>query len=236
MVQNWGFTHALSWNHPAWSISTELAAYLLFPLMVIVAPITRAPRYVLVCGIGAAIAIMASWLYLAGSDDLGEDIPHFGLVRCLFEFVAGCMLCALWLKSEGAGRREYGAFAILAVAAGFAWTLDGRNELWAFPAIAACAIFAIAQTWRNPIFQAAMRPLVWLGEISYATYLSHFMLFIWFKIALVQDAANISSTLIMLYLLLTLIVSGVLHHIIEKPGRRLAHRRAPSRNFVGTAA
>lgn len=43
MLQNWGFTDALSWNHPAWSISTELAAYLLFPLIALL-PLARAPR------------------------------------------------------------------------------------------------------------------------------------------------------------------------------------------------
>jgi peptidoglycan/LPS O-acetylase OafA/YrhL len=34
LIQNWGFTHELAWNHPAWSISTEFAAYLVFPAIV----------------------------------------------------------------------------------------------------------------------------------------------------------------------------------------------------------
>ena len=35
LVQNWGLTPDLAWNHPAWSISTEFAAYLLFPGLVL---------------------------------------------------------------------------------------------------------------------------------------------------------------------------------------------------------
>ena len=35
LIQNWGFTRELSWNYPAWSISTEFAAYLLFPVIVL---------------------------------------------------------------------------------------------------------------------------------------------------------------------------------------------------------
>ena len=31
LVQNWGFSSELAWNDPAWSISTEVFAYLLFP-------------------------------------------------------------------------------------------------------------------------------------------------------------------------------------------------------------
>jgi peptidoglycan/LPS O-acetylase OafA/YrhL len=33
LVQNWGFTDALSWNDPAWSISAEWAAYLLLAMI-----------------------------------------------------------------------------------------------------------------------------------------------------------------------------------------------------------
>src|SRR5690349_10358782 len=32
LIQNWGFTNALTWNDPAWSISCELAAYMMLPL------------------------------------------------------------------------------------------------------------------------------------------------------------------------------------------------------------
>ena len=31
LVQNWGLSSELAWNDPAWSISTEVFAYLLFP-------------------------------------------------------------------------------------------------------------------------------------------------------------------------------------------------------------
>jgi len=33
LLQNWGFTEHLTWNDPAWSISCELGAYLLFQLL-----------------------------------------------------------------------------------------------------------------------------------------------------------------------------------------------------------
>ena len=41
LVQNWGFTDALRWNVPAWSISTEALAYLLFPVLVRLLPAIR---------------------------------------------------------------------------------------------------------------------------------------------------------------------------------------------------
>ena len=77
---------------------------------------------------------------------------------------------------------------------------------------------------------------MYLGEISYATYLSHFMLFIWFKIVLVDDAANISPATMLLFLLLTLAVSILLHHGVERPGRRLGKLAPGKLNAVADRA
>ncbi|MGD9811581.1 MAG: acyltransferase family protein, partial [Sphingobium sp.] len=193
MLQNWGFTDALSWNHPAWSISTEFAACLLFPLLAVFVPLARAPRWILVVGIAAVIALLALTLGAMGHRGLNADIPANGLIRCLAEFTAGTMLCALWQANRGqsapfqAGRLA----ALVAFGAALAWAGAAVRELWAFPAIAAAVIYllALASERLVPVREPAaiIRPFVWLGEISYATYLSHFMLFSWFKIILVDD-------------------------------------------------
>lgn len=225
MLQNWGFTDELSWNHPAWSISTELAAYLLFPLIVVATPIARMPRWALAPGIVATITVMAAWLRAGSLTDLGQDIPRFGLARCLFEFSAGTMLCAYWLKTDPEQRRQTALLAWTAlIGAGFCWSLDARRELWAFPAIGAALILLLAD--RSGMADAGRnslprRMVVYLGEISYATYLSHFMLFIWFKIVLADDPADIPPLRMLLFLLLVLAVSVLLHHAVERPGRRL---------------
>lgn len=43
LLQNWGFTDHLAWNDPSWSISTEWAAYLLFPLLALSLDWRRVP-------------------------------------------------------------------------------------------------------------------------------------------------------------------------------------------------
>ncbi|MEZ5656150.1 MAG: acyltransferase [Sphingobium sp.] len=218
LLQNWGFTDALTWNHPAWSISTEFAAYLLLPVLILTIPLHRLPGWALFAGIAALIGIMAFLLGAAGLRDLGQDIPHFGIVRCLFEFSAGCLLCALWLRGRATGSRSaiFVAACVFIVPALF-WSIHAPAELWAFPLIAAASIFLIASApqARFP------RAFLYLGEISYATYLSHFMLFIWFKIVTVSDPANIAPPVILLFLALSFAVSALLYHSIERPGRRL---------------
>lgn len=226
MLQNWGFTDTLSWNHPAWSISTEMAAYLLFPLLVLATPMARMPRGALLAGAVGMIAIMALWLHLAGQSNLGDDIPRYGLLRCLCEFSAGCLLCAFWLRGAEKRGKPFVIMAVLpAAAAAILWMGSAAAEPWAFPLIAGSLIVLLADLSRllPPLLRwpLPMRALVYLGEISYATYLCHFMLFIWFKIALVDDAATVAPMKIMLFLALTLLVSILLHHMVERPGRRI---------------
>ena len=227
MMQNWGFTPALSWNHPAWSISAEFAAYLLFPALLLWTPIPRARRANLLGAMMLAIALLFVVLRWGGQATLGDDIARFGLVRCLAEFSCGAMLCAFWLRGPDSMVR-----ALLLSAGGTAmfwglWLAGLGSEIWAFPAGAACLILALAHASglrRNPLHWCA---LTYLGEISYATYLCHFMLFIWFKIAFVRDPDAVSPLTLAGFLILTFAASVALHHGVERPGRRLVQGFRP---------
>ena len=60
LMQNWGLTGALSWNDPAWSISCELAAYLLFPLLVRAVDWRALPSWLVVLAAAAFLLILAA--------------------------------------------------------------------------------------------------------------------------------------------------------------------------------
>jgi peptidoglycan/LPS O-acetylase OafA/YrhL len=150
---------------------------------------------------------------------LGHDIVHFGVVRCLTEFAAGSALCALWLR----WRQAPALPAILAFAfAGLVligWAV-GLPEQLAVPFAFAALLLALALTSGmrgNPLDWA---PLHYLGEISYATYLSHFMLFVVFKLVFVSDAHAVYPMLIALYLAMVLASSVALYHLVERPAQR----------------
>lgn len=235
MLQNWGFTQALRWNHPAWSISAEFAAYLVFPALVLWTPIARARRGNLLGAMIAAILLLFVGMTLGGERTLGGGIPRFGLMRCLIEFTCGALLCAFWLRGPDSMIRP-----CLLAASGTAlfwalWLTGLGSEIWAFPAGAACLILALAHasgmvhdfgrwSWLWPLH---WRGFVWLGEVSYATYLSHFMLFIWFKLLFVSDAHAIPPLQIAAFLGFTLAASALLHIHVEKPGRHWARAISP---------
>lgn len=230
LLQNWGFTEALAWNVPAWSISCELAAYLLFPLLAFAIDWRRWPSALLVAAIVALSLVLTGIFTLRGATRLGENIPQLGLARCLIEFSCGTIVGALWLRWRAAWRTPamLAAFAAALLATGH--VAGPLPQSFALPCAFAAALLALALTAGRPGNPLEWAPLHALGTISYATYLCHYPLWFAFKLALVEDAQAVGWPLIGLYLLLVLAASGALHHLVERPAQRwLNARRLPMR-------
>ncbi len=223
LVQNWGFTRALSWNDPAWSISCEWAAYLLLPIATLAVPARRLPTVALAGAALAPLIVLFAILHATGNPTLGADIPRYGLLRCLAEFACGAMVCALWKRWRGDPRAGIGC-AIAGVAALAAWAF-GAPETIAFPFASATLLLALALGAERSRHPLSGRAIHWLGEISYATYLSHFLLFFAVKLVLVRDEHDAPPWVIALYLLLVLAASAALYHGVERPAQRWMLRR-----------
>ena len=224
LLQNWGFTDHLAWNDPSWSISTEWAAYLLFPLLAFGMDWRRVPSWAVIAAIAASLVLLHA--LMADAPTLGTDIAIFGLRRCLIEFAVGSALCALWLRWRDAPTLP--SLAMLAVAVSMLTARTaGAPETLTIPAAFAALLLILALTSGrrgNPLEFQAIR---YLGEISYATYLGHFLLFVVFKLAFVDDAHAIPPILIALYLALVLGSSVALYHLVERPAQDWLQRRAP---------
>ena len=204
LVQQWGLTSELRWNDPAWSISAELAAYLLFPLLI---RATDWRRWSTPALIGMAAAILLALHLVMGAPTLGTDIPRFGLARCLAEFAVGTILAALFLRG-GAGRPPLLTGLLLLAA----WAA-GAPETLVAPAAFAALLLALARA-ELPVPGA----LHWLGEISYATYLLHFLL--WKAVKLLLPTPLAPPWVVALYLLAVLVGSHLLYRYLELPAQR----------------
>jgi peptidoglycan/LPS O-acetylase OafA/YrhL len=73
---------------------------------------------------------------------------------------------------------------------------------------------------------AALGPLHWLGEISYSTYLSHFLLFVLFKLVFVDQSMQIGWGKLGLFLLMVLTASVALYYLVERPAQQWLLRRS----------
>lgn len=219
LMQNWGLTDHLTWNDPSWSISTELAAYLILPIVAVT--LFRKSWPPLACSIGALCLALALHLWFAsqGAATLGHDIVRNGALRCLSGFFAGVLVAMGWRARPAAWATHLVLMVSLALLA--LWLAGLVPETLAVPLCFTCLAYWLADTSSargNPL---ASRIAVRLGDVSYSTYLAHFLMWIVFKHLFVSDASNVSLPLIALYLAAVYVASELLYRMVEAPGRSM---------------
>ena len=226
LMQNWGLTSALTWNHPAWSISAEMGAYLLFPLVAVTLRREQARPLALVAGVALAALALHGIFAWSGAQTLGDQITRLGLVRCLAQFAIGMMLAGLWQHwRESRGMALAWCLAGCTVLAGAAFAQVPQTL--AVPMALAALLLALALD-RGPVAHVlSTRPLLWLGDASYAIYLVHFPLLILVKLVAAGADARIGPGVCIAYLLVLLALSGALSRWLEKPAQRWLNARMP---------
>lgn len=226
LVQNWGLTPELTWNHPAWSISTEVGAYLIFPLAVVAVRWEAMRPWALVAGVIAAVLALHGVFTVAGAENLGDQITRLGLVRCIVQFGIGMMLANLWAAWRGRSAMAWLCSAVCALCLSAIWLNDGLETLF-LPLAFATLLLALALDDGPVARLLSTRPLVWLGDTSYATYLVHFPLLIALKLVAVDDSLQIGPAVFAAYVLLLLAISGGLYRWLEKPAQAWLNARQP---------
>ncbi|HEX8625303.1 MAG TPA: acyltransferase [Allosphingosinicella sp.] len=239
LIHNWGFTSALTWNDPSWSISGEAAAYLLFPLIVLAVDWKKLSPTWAIAALLLLALVLSAVMGWNGAFILDRDIPRFGLLRAATEFSMGTILCALWQRWCSTPRMTAALAGALVAAALLLTFAAGAPETLVVPLILAGLLLVVALTADRAGNPLAVRPIHYLGEISYSTYLVHFLLYIVFKILFVADPANVPPGLIGLFLLITFLASVALYHGVERPAQRALNRffdRRLARRAVLSAA
>lgn len=222
MVHGWGVADTLSWNVPSWTVSAEWFCYLCFPLA---APLLARIRSADVCALLALTTAAATVeaLRQLGFEHLNANVS-WGLLRIGGEFASGCLLYRAWALGFGAGWR-WGwiglAFLGLAIAL-TGWHLSTWVVL-CFPAI----VYALAAN-RGPLaLLFGNAPMVFVGEISYSIYLTHWIL-IKGMARFVPSLPNPSqwqlAVVVALSFALVLAVSALTYYGVERPARRRLRR------------
>lgn len=224
LLQNWGFTAELAWNHPAWSISTEFAAYVVFPLAVCTARWEDLRNPAIMAAIGLLLGVLYAVFAVNGYGTLGDAIPQMGLIRCLCEFAIGNLLCILWLRlrSQPGGPLLALAAALAFLGAGLGF---GIPETAYVPAVLAAGLLALALDTGAIGRVCGSRLPYWLGEVSYSTYLAHFFLLILFKLFFVDTSLQLGPAGLTAYLAIVLFASVALFRGVEKPAQRWLNAR-----------
>jgi len=73
----------------------------------------------------------------------------------------------------------------------------------------------------------AARPLRWLGDLSYATYLLHFFGFVLFKLMFVDASLQLGWWQLLAFVALLLAASDAVFRWFEKPAQRWLNTHSP---------
>lgn len=150
----------------------------------------------------------------------------------VFEFLLGCAIAMLYIS--GARLSGYhsvllAGVAMVVLANIFHHSAISRTMFWGFASFALVSAAALYEGGRERM--ALIRPLSWLGDISYSLYLSHFFTLALFvrlqaHISPIKDGFGIFA--IIVFVLLNLVVSQLCYRLIEEPAREFfATRRKP---------
>jgi peptidoglycan/LPS O-acetylase OafA/YrhL len=223
------WARGLSWNNPAWSISLEFIAYLLFPL--IFPWLWQAPmRDKAIAGL-FAFAALAGLAWHTG-DDLNQWNGIPAILRCLPEFLIGILIYSIYEQALFARTLASDLALGLMLATVCALVHSAASDfgiVLLFPGLILAAVRNEGHLRR--LLNAA--PLRWLGDISYSLYLVHwFVLFV--LVETVQRLPGLSLRQLpwmgsLLATLLLIVVSVALatvtHRVIEVRGRLWLRRR-----------
>lgn len=225
LIQNWGGFDYLQWNIPAWSISTEFAAYILCPLLIAIGVSPCVGRK---WGLAALMTLLA-WsigfiFKISGEQSIGGSIPSIGLIRCVLEFWIGLCLggiCRNTVVMSDSKRLLHTGGILFVVAASSMLFYFEINDYWFIPLSFAFLIYMLSAG--DVLFSKilAINGIHYLGLISYSTYLVHFFVKDWVKflsesIGLIQWG---------IYLAVCLLASICLYRYVEEPARRIFRMR-----------
>lgn len=211
-----------SWNYPAWSISAEWHAYLLFPFLawLMQRSLAWVPRWA-----PWACCMVPLLVYLLGA---GADThpTNGGLLmwRVLPLFVAG-MLCRALLKQGAAG---WGVAPVL--------TCGLLLSPWPNLAVMACpAVLGWALSSRGRAIGLGGGISLWLGQVSYSLYMTHALVEMYvvqgglrlaarLGLGTLEHGVGSATALLLLALAVALVVAAGVQRWVETPCRKMLLR------------
>ncbi len=167
LIHSWGVVKTPGWNEPSWSISAEFFAYLLFPFLMFFVVKLREFGFFLLGIIGFGLL-----LYLQVTNGNMFASVQQGLMRGLGGFLIGMVIFHI-NGIVGKTDKRFIGFAQLISVIGIIWIMHtGSPDIAVIPFFALLILFSSTdQSWIGTFCR--MRPVYFLGTISYSLYMTH---------------------------------------------------------------
>jgi peptidoglycan/LPS O-acetylase OafA/YrhL len=219
---------------PAWSVSAEMLVYLLFPVIGLMC-LKSSRTAALLLGIGAILAILiltlaASLHYIGSTISKGLlDLiaAPFTLIRCLAGFTLGQLV---WRLHNDPVAASFASRTSIQICVGLLALVALTQTDWDFPIYLLIILLIFCLSTDRGMFSGffASRPLHFLGDISFAVYLTHYRaLGIWSMVEGRLGNAGFATRNLVATVVTSMVVIGVswlLHVGIERPCRQLMRK------------
>jgi peptidoglycan/LPS O-acetylase OafA/YrhL len=220
LLHAWGVTDRLVLNKPSWTLSAEMFAYIIFGLAVFRSPptwliavaffITAICAHAFAVNVGKLVFFHLTWDY-----GIFRIVPLFilgMLLRRLAPFVPSRIAVVIGLMGIGT----------------FFWITQFEDVGYEIlvPFVLLIVAGARLSDWQN--LPTNSRLCVYLGEISYSTYMIHtFVIALWFDYLPKLGLNPLPWPMICG---VVIIGSAISYHLIEVPSRQWINRYAVSKN------
>ncbi|WP_167391931.1 acyltransferase family protein [Mesorhizobium sophorae] len=246
LLQSWFPTgeYFFSYNAVSWSISTEMSFYLVFPFLIRNFESTW-PWKLAACFVASSAMGLLAWqlglpFYSGGKDAVIQGIVMVNPVARVFEFCLGMTAALLWTRfRDRLAHLRFGTWAaveligVLLLIWGSGWInailqpfmRSGAMQYWTAqtlsPVVPAALLLIILASSTGPLAKVlACRPVRFLGEISFAIYLTH-QLVIRFFVMHPQILEGVSQRTAIGVFLITVLAASTALHLAEVPARRM---------------
>ena len=230
LIQAWHVHPYLTWNGPSWTLSAEVACYLIFAGLVLLAP--RRFRW-----IGAVLAVIGAVMVVMFARRWMNTTFDFAVPRAVYGFFLGCLLQGVWTRIP---RLKAGAATVLEIAAVLAcclfvaWAQGPVTVLVTLVFVAVVWVFAGEDGRLSKLLDHPA--LVTLGRWSFAIYMVHMfvltvMMILARKLDWVPNGRRIDFGSVWLNDLFAVAIFALIvglavlaHNLVERPAQRQIDR------------
>ena len=243
-IQNWnqafsttsyeGATDSVSPLQHFWSLAVEEQFYLVIPLLILLCTAAsrgrRPGRRVLLAVLGSAA--LASFIHSVQFSAASADLAYFFTTTRIWELALGGILAVAvpQLRARSALAAPLGWLGlamVLASALLFSTAMDFPGYAALLPVLGTMALLLAGSSVREPGFGSAarwqsLRPVTYLGDISYSLYLWHWPVIVFSVYVLGPNPGWLQGGAV---IVLSAALAALSTRFIEEPFRRFEPRR-----------
>ena len=245
LLHSFGIHKIFTWNVPSWSISAEWWAYMIFPLLVLFLKKFKNTGVVILSII--SITMYFSIVYFLPRVNPFVPtlpVPHnldvtydYGYIRGIAGFIAG-MITYIGFQQNAVLKYFNSDFvSILLILATILLFHFGVNDLFSIVCFI-LLVLAIASNKKGIYKLFQLKPLQYLGDISYSIYLTHGLAMFYLAIPLMSKLGYVSKGpgglqipflsglwTCGVYLIAVILFSTITYYLIEKPCRNWLNKK-----------